>query len=188
MRPTRWVFVGLLLGLLVVGSSGPAAAQLGGECTASGVWQKKDLTVDASTIGNDLVTVPRKDTVDWQGSVGSAPGAYRGSIWLELPPPFGKVEIDSWRGTSTNTSNSGTKDYSLPKFVPAGVEFTVAGEHIDRNGVCSGTVRLQIEGGPFESPVTYVALALTIATGGPLAVMLLAMAKAAIAAGFGGAS
>ncbi|CAB4365088.1 MAG: hypothetical protein F2681_13400 [Actinobacteria bacterium] len=188
MRPTRWIFVGLLFGLLVVGSSGPAAAQLGGECTASGVWQNKGLTVDAATIGNDLVTVPRKDTVDWTGSVGSAPGTYRGSVWLELPPPFGKVEIDSWHGTGTNTANSGSKTYSLPKFVPAGVEFTVSGEHIDSNGVCSGSVRVQVEGGPFDSPVTYAALVLTIATGGPLAALLLGMAKAAIAAGFGGAS
>ena len=54
-------------------------------------------------------------------------------------------------------------------------------EHVDANGLCTGQVRLVIDGGAFESPVTYVAIALTLLTGGPLAVMLLGMIKAMLA-------
>lgn len=186
MKSIRWVLAGVLFGsVLLVGSAPRASADLSGECQASGVWTLSGQTVDAADTG--VVTLPRKDTVDWQGSVSGAPGAYSGSIWLELPPPFGKVEIDSWNGTSTNTANSGSKDYDLPTLLPAGVEFKVAGEHKDANGICSGSVRLEIEGGAFDSPIVWGALVATALTGTPLALMLIAMVKAAIGAGVGGA-
>jgi len=187
MKRIRWVCAGVMLGsLTLIGSSQPVAADLSGACEGSAVWQDSGLAVDATDSG--VVTIPRKDVVDWQGSVSSPPGDYSGSIWLELPPPFGKVEIDSWGGSSSNTANSGTKDYDIPKLVPAGVEFKVAGEHVDANGVCEGSVRLEIEGGAFDSPIVWGALALTALTGGPLALLLIAMLKSAVAAGVGGAA
>ena len=84
---------------------------------------------------------------------------------MELPPPFGSVEVDSWGGDSQTTSNSGTRNYELPSLVPAGVEFEAVGTHTDENGTCSGYVRLEIDGGPFDSPVAPVSLALTAASG-----------------------
>ena len=95
--------------------------------------------------------VQRSDTVDWQGSVAAPPGVYSGTIAVDLPPPFGEVEIDSWEGDSDSTANAGAKDYDLPSLVPAGVEFRVVGSHTDENGSCSGYVNLEIDGGPFDS-------------------------------------
>ncbi|MCB0982294.1 MAG: hypothetical protein H6513_03025 [Acidimicrobiaceae bacterium] len=165
MKGIRWVFGGLLLGAVVVGSSGPAAAQLDGSCHASGTWQNAGLTVDAAQVGDKAVTVPRSDTVHWEGSVAGPPGEHSGSIWIELPPPFGTVEIDSWGGNGVTTSNDGFEEYDLPSLVPAGVVFTVSGEHTDANGTCTGHVNFKIDGSAVSSPLTWVSLAGTAGTG-----------------------
>lgn len=172
MRFMRWSFAGTVFGLLLVGSTSTAGAGIDGisgsnGCAASGSWRKAGITVDAAT-ANGVITIPRSDTVDWQGSVAAAPGKYHGSVWVELPPPFGSVEVDSWKGDSQTTSNSGAHEYDLPKLVPAGVEFTVAGDHADENGTCSGSVKVKVAGGKFDSPLTPVSLVGTAATGAGL--------------------
>ncbi len=172
MKAMRWTCVGLLFGTVVAGSGGRAAAHLEGACQASGTWQAAGISVDATTIGDEVVTIPRRDTVDWQGSVSGPPGVHSGAIWLELPPPFGTVEIDSWGGSGVTTSNVGSEEYDLPKLVPAGVTFTVAGEHHDANGTCTGYVNLKIDGSPLSSPLTWVSLAGTAGTGAGAAMLL----------------
>ncbi len=172
MKALRWTCVGMLLGAFTVGSTGPAAAHLDGACQASGTWRNAGISVDATAIGDEVVTIPRSDTVDWQGSVSGPPGDHSGSVWLELPPPFGTVEIDSWGGSGVTTSNSGSEEYKLPKLVPAGVTFTVAGEHVDANGTCTGYVNLQVEGSALSSPITWVSLAGTVGTGAGMAMLL----------------
>lgn len=127
-----------------------------GPCTAQGTFVGTGVSVDNGTTGT--VTVLRSDTVDWSASVDGPPGVYSGSIWLELPWPFPSAEIDSWSGDSQTTSNAGSKTYDLPGFLPAGVQFDVAGEHVDANGTCSGSITLEIEGGPFGSPLTWASL------------------------------
>jgi hypothetical protein len=42
---------------------------------------------------------------------------------------------------------------------------TVHGRHVDANGVCAGSVTLQIEGSPLNSPITWVALGGTAVSG-----------------------
>ena len=123
------------------------------------------LTVDAEAIGDEVVEVERSDTVDWQGSVTAPPGVYSGTIAVDLPPPFGEAEIDSWDGESDSTANAGVKDYDLTSLVPAGVEFRVVGSHTDENGSCTGYVNLEIEGGPFDSPLAPISLAGTVVDG-----------------------
>lgn len=172
MRVLRWTCVGMLLGAGVVGSSGPASAHLDGGCQASGTWRNAGISVDAIAIGDEVVTVPRSDTVDWMGSVSGPPGEHSGAIWLELPPPFGTVEIDNWGGSGETTSNSGSEDYDLPKLLPAGVIFTVAGEHSDANGNCTGYVNLKLEGSALSSPITWVSLAATVGLGAALFMLL----------------
>lgn len=184
MRASRWLLTGLLIGsFALVGDTHPAHAQLEGPCDASGSWQDTDLVVDAATVGDEVVTIPRKDTVAWQGSVGGAPGDYTGSVSIDLPPPFGSFEVDSWSGNSDTTSNSGEKEYTLPKFVPAGVTFQVSGHHYDDNGECVGYVNIEIKGGAFDSPVTYVALALTILFGGLLGAALVPILQGIVKSG-----
>ena len=166
MKLMRWCFAGGVFALTLAGSAARTGASLdeGSACTASGTFRDAGVTVDAAT-ATGVVTVRRSDTVDWQGSVPAAPGAYSGKVWVNLPPPFGTVTIDSWSGDSQTTSNSGSKHYDLPSMVPAGVVFTVAGEHNDANGHCAGSVQLQIDGSPFGSPITWVSLGGTAVTG-----------------------
>ena len=177
VRIVRWSTAGAVFGLLLVGSSRVATAQLTSDdgCKATATWTN-GLVIDAQHTGT--VTVPRSDTVQWEGSVTGPPGGYSGSVWIELPPPFGTVEIHHWAGNSSTTSNSGQEKYDLPSAVPGGVVFTVAGRHVDANGTCAGTVDLTISGGAMKSPVTWVALGGTAASGVGLAALLRPLFKA----------
>jgi hypothetical protein len=162
------------MGLVLAGSTGRSAAQLDSDngCQGSGSFREGGFSVDAATIGDSVVKVPRSDTVDWQGSVTAAPGEYSGSIAVDLPPPFGTVEIESWKGDSQTTSNSGAEEYDLPSLAPSGVTFKVVGSHSDENGSCSGYVNVEIDGGPFDSPLAPVSLVGTAASGAGLLAML----------------
>jgi hypothetical protein len=160
----RYLALGAVaVGITLVGSAGQANADIPGtdDCQGSGEWLEDGLLVFAETDGGVYI-IPRSDSVAWEGSVAAPPGVYAGSIWVDLPPPFGKVTVDSWGGESNNTSNSGVHEYDFPTLVPAGVEFEVSGEHVDENGGCSGTITFEIDGGPFDSPVTFVALGGTL--------------------------
>jgi len=179
MKWARWVGPAAMTGLVLLISTGRAAAHLETDngCSGSGIFRDGGFAVDAEAIGDDLVTIPRSDTVDWQGSVTAPPGVYSGTIGVDLPPPFGEVQIDSWDGDSQAISNAGARDYDLPSLVPAGVEFRVVGEHTDENGSCSGYVNLQIKGGPFDSPLVYISLAGTVITGAGAVMLLRPMFK-----------
>lgn len=175
MRWGRWVAPAAVAGLVLVASAGKASAHLESDngCQASGIFRGDGLTVDAESIGDEVVKIPRVDTVDWQGSVAAPPGVYSGTIAVDLPPPFGEVQVDSWDGESDNTENAGAKDYELSSsFVPAGVEFKVVGSHVDENGSCSGYVNLEIDGGPFDSALAPISLVATVATGAGLVATL----------------
>jgi hypothetical protein len=167
----RWVAPVAATCVVIVASAGKASAHLESDngCQGSGTFREDGLTVDAESIGDEVVKIPREDTVDWQGSVDAPPGAYSGTIAIDLPPPFGEAEIDSWSGESDNTANAGERDYDLPSVVPAGVEFQVVGSHTDENGSCSGFVNLEIKGGPFDSPLAPASLVGTVAAGVGLA-------------------
>lgn len=173
MQFLRWSLAGSAFGLMLVGSSPTVGAGIDGSngCQATGSWRESGLVIDAAT-ATGVIEIPRKDTVDWQGSVAAPPGEYSGSVWVELPPPFGKVEVDTWSGDSATMANAGSHEYDLPSLVPAGVEFTVAGEHSDENGTCSGSVTVAVEGGAFDSPLAAVSLVGTAVTGAGLAAML----------------
>jgi hypothetical protein len=163
----RWLVPAVAMGVVLGGSVGKASADLESTngCAGSGTFEKGGFTVDAATVGNDVVTIPKTDTVDWKGSVSAPPGAYSGNIALDLPAPFGTLQIDSWGGNSQSTGNAGSRHYDLTSWVPAGVEFKVFGEHTDENGYCKGYVRLKVDGGPFDGPVAPISLAATLGTG-----------------------
>jgi len=173
MRFSRWCFAGAGTALLVFGSTSMAGAEISGTngCQAAGRWREAGIVVDAAS-ATGVIVIPRADTVDWEAAVAAPPGSYRGSVWVELPPPFGQMEIDSWSGDSQTTSNSGSHEYDLPSMVPAGVDIVVGGEHIDQNGTCSGAVTVQLDGGPFDSPLTAISLAGTAVTGLGMAALL----------------
>lgn len=163
----RWMAPVAMTAFVIVASAGKAGAQLDGDdgCHGSGTFVNDGLEVDAEGIKDQLVEIPRSDVVDWQGSVNAPPGKYSGSIGVDLPPPFGEVEIDSWSGNSQNTGNSGSRDYDFPSIVPAGVEFQVVGGHTDENGSCDGFVNVEIKGGPFDGPLAPASLVATAGVG-----------------------
>lgn len=156
----RYLSLGAVaIGIVLVGSASPANADIPGSsgCQGTGGWLEDGLFVLAETDGG-VYTIPRSDTVAWEGSVAGPPGIYSGSVSVDLPPPFGELLVDDWSGDSDATGNSGAHEYDFPSLVPAGVEFEVYGEHTDENGGCSGTITFEIDGGPFDSPVTPISL------------------------------
>lgn len=182
MSVRRWL-VGLLVPLGVVAVPEMAAAEISaGECTGSvqfvnGTQDGGPFTLDADHPLDDVVVVPRSDTVQWSGSSPATSGTYAGSVSVDLPFPLGAVEIEQWSGTIVTNTNAGTDTYDLPSVIPGGVEFVVSATHTDTAGTCAGSVRVKIEGGAFGSALTPVALVVTL---------VLAGAALAIAGVFGG--
>src|SRR5205085_6383822 len=98
------------------------------ECSGNGAFSKLGKTYHASDSGTD--DIERVDDVQWDGTITGVPAgqqSYSGHIQVDLPPPFGKVSVDSWSGTTDSTGNNGHKHYDIPGFVPANVTFTVSG-------------------------------------------------------------
>jgi hypothetical protein len=166
--------VGLLAGA-VLGFAAPAAAEVvdpAGACTASAAWTAGGFTrTTAQLAPGEVVEIPRGDQVAWSGAVvGPAAGAPRqvaGRVQLRLPAPFGTVDIADWGGEATEVERSGSYTYDLPSLVPSGVRLDLAASH-DEGGRrhCTAAVGLIIPGGPFDSPLTWVALAgLVVFTG-----------------------
>jgi hypothetical protein len=158
-----------LAGLFLFVDSAPASATVtpADNCIGTGDFVKSGHHYTAADAGVDKV--PRVDDVNWVGEIKipATESAYSGHIEVELPPPFGKVTIDTWQGSSDSVKNSGTKHYDIPGFVPANVEFEVSGAHTQGGITCSGSVKVKIEGSTF-GPFSIVTLALTLASGAGL--------------------
>jgi hypothetical protein len=151
----------LLGGVFFVGGASPAAAEISGPCKGSGTFTKIG-TVDGNT--SETVEVPIKDSVDWQGSIEAPAGEqpYSGKIEVELPPPFPAVKIDDWSGTTDSSGNNGTKKYDIPSWVPRNVELEVSGNHTQGSVSCSGSVKIKLEGGVFDSVAAPVSVVATV--------------------------
>lgn len=178
----RWWWLAVIVPLGVFALPGAASAGLSsGECTGSlrflgGTESGGPFTVDITEPLDDVLVIPRSDTVQWTGSTPATGGPYAGSVTVNLPFPLGSVEIESWSGTLRTNSGSGTETYDLPAIVPGGVEFDVSVVHTDAAGTCAGSVRMKIEGGAFGGVVTPIALVATV---------LLAVGAVGIAGVFG---
>ncbi|MCI0687753.1 MAG: hypothetical protein L0Y54_11020 [Sporichthyaceae bacterium] len=152
----------------------PAAADIvdpPGSCVGSATWQTglperggSFSETSAAHQPGDVIEVPRADTVEWSGQVvGPAAGTERaisGSVKVLLPAPLGGVTIGDWGGSTDKVDNTGTRSYDLPGLVPAGVEFTLSGTHSEGSSeFCSGSVKMTIAGGAFDSPLVWGAIA-----------------------------
>ena len=174
-----WTRVVLAAGAaLCLAPAGAASAELSGPCTATGVFQTgvgdEPITVDATTIGEEVVTVALSDTVAWTGTVTptATPREYSGKVAVDLPWPLGAYTVDSWRGSSDAVANEGLEEYDLPSVMPRGVVFRVEGSHSEPGVSCVGHVNLQVEGSVFKSPLTLASLALTALAGAGLAAVV----------------
>jgi hypothetical protein len=165
----RRLFILAAVGVLAFGVGAPAyAADIvtpAGACVASATWQTGGVSkTTAALTGDDVIEIPRADTVSWQGGVaGLAAGGARevaGRVALALPPPFGSITLARWQGDATEVQRSGTYSYDLPAVVPAGVLLDLHASH-DEQGRrhCTAQVAVIIAGGAFDSPLIWAALA-----------------------------
>jgi hypothetical protein len=152
----------------VLGFAAPAGAEVvdpAGACVGSAAWTSGAFTETTAQLApGQVVEIPRADKVAWSGTVvGPAVGAARqvaGRVELRLPAPFGTIDIADWGGEATDVERSGAYSYDLPKLVPSGVRLDLLASH-DEGGRrhCTAAVGLVIPGGPFDSPLIWVALA-----------------------------
>ena len=164
----------LVAAAIIVGTpallAGAAGATITGPCTASGTINGTTYQASASS-----VTIPRSGNVTWRGAVNTGSSGKRnieGKVYLEFPPPFGKVVVanGSWDGPSSSYSNRGSYHYDLPS-VLVGPKFTLSGHHAERGTVvCTGTIDIQLSGSKLKNPILLASLALTV-----LAVLNLAL-------------
>ena len=154
----------------VVANARPAAAVLDGRCTATGAFEagtkaKGPFTVDAHT--SDVVVIPLKDRVDWQGSIDITPHdrAVSGNVRIKMPWPLPSVTVESWgkNGKKAHAvDNRGIESYDLPSVIPRGVELTVQGAHNDDGASCNGSLRIEVEGSATKSWLVWPALGATV--------------------------
>jgi len=166
-RLGRWLAGGALGAAVALVPAAPAQADLilpPGACVGTAAWQGGGPNI-VSTERNpdDVIEIPRKATVNWSGRVvGPQAGTERpidGEVFIDLPPLLGGITLGQWNGRGSNVEKSGVYDYDLPSIIPAGVVFTVVGEHAENGKVhCDGEADLMIKGGPFDSPLIWVAL------------------------------
>jgi hypothetical protein len=161
---------GVAVGALVT-LAAPAGAALAGPCSGQGTFavgskeSGKGPFVAEKIPASEVITVPLKDSVTWSGSVAVAAGQrnINGFVAVKLPWPFSGFTVDSWNGPSSKVENNGVKSYKLPSLIPRDTEFKVYGAHHDANGViCTGFVRIKVEGSYFDSFLTWIALAATL--------------------------
>jgi hypothetical protein len=152
---------GFVAALLVLGAApAHANAVTTGDCRAEGTWQESGQDEKSADLApGEVVTIPRKDTVDWVGALDDRqPGDevperhVNGSFQLEIGGTW--QTIDDWDSDSTKAANSGSYDYSLPS-VLIGIEMPMRGRHYE-NGelVCAGNIVIVVEGSAFSNPLT----------------------------------
>jgi hypothetical protein len=167
-RVVRWLAAGALAAAGVMIAPAPAwadAVDPAGSCTGRGEWTTAGFSEESTDLDpEDVIEIPRADEVRWTGRVvGPTAGTPRpidGRIALALPPLLGSIPLGTWSGQGVDVEKTGTYSYDLPSWVPSDVEFDLRARH-DEGGKrhCTGAVGLIIEGGPFDSPLIWVALA-----------------------------
>ena len=153
--------------VLGAGVAAPAADIVtpAGACVASATWQTGGVAMTSTALnGDDVIEIPRADTVSWQGGVaGPAAGGERdvaGRVSLALPPPFGSIDLAQWQGDATEVQRAGSYSYDLPAIVPAGVLLDLNASHDEKGRRhCTAQVAVIIAGGPFDSPLIWAFLA-----------------------------
>jgi hypothetical protein len=178
---SRDLAAGIVVGVVLIGvlastgvvhaqptaSDGTVAADLDGPCTATATINETGATVDPSASGG-VYTAPFEGSASYTGSIAvpAEPRAFSGRVWVETPPGIPSITIKDWSDDDgENVSDSGTVDWSIPQIVPGGVTVTVSGVHNDASATCTGSIKVELEGGFMDSPVGPASVALTVLTG-----------------------
>ena len=144
----------------------PAGATLEGGCTAVATFLlgvgAGSVTIDVGAASaSEPVEIAATDTVEWRVTVpgsSTTPEPMRGRLEIDLPWPLGTQTLESWSGTATQGEATGLYTYELTKAFPRGTPFTVTGTHSEPGVTCVGEVSLQVDGGPFDTWLIWVAL------------------------------
>jgi hypothetical protein len=137
-----------------------------GACTASGQWAHAGFTRNSTDYSpSDVVLVPQRDVVNWEGHEFGKPIGYFGPARaidgaVQLHIPFGvNVSIWHWSGQhSQRYSNRGQESYNLPSAL-IGIKLKLSGyENDDKNRVCTGSVYLEVSGSKLKNPVGWAGL------------------------------
>lgn len=150
-----------------------------GGCTANAVID--DGTVIDPYVSSGVYEVPISGSATYEGSVPEVetPRPINGKVEILTPPGIPNISIDdkwTWDDPeATRLDDSGEVSWDLPSVLPRGVQITVEGFHAE-NGtvVCEGSVTIEFEGGPFDSPLTPISLVGTALAGAGVFVASLA--------------
>ena len=162
------------VGALVVGAAVVLPVAVGsadvvspaGACTATGHWVHAGFSRSSTQYQpNDVVLVPQKDTVNWEGHQFGKPIGYFGPPRpidgaVQVAVPFGiKVTIWHWGGDkSPRYSNEGQESYNVPSAL-IGVKLKLSGFQSD-NGkqVCAGSVYVEVTGSKTKNPIGWAGI------------------------------
>lgn len=154
---------------MLAGTAAPAGATFDENtigCAGSATITDDDGATYDIDADDDRVVVPRVGSAAWQGSIATVTHNHSGEVRLELGPA--SVTVGEWgpaENAGDKSSASGTQE--LPEAlanVPTG-RYDVSGFHQGDEGRCSGSVTVEFEGSPFDTPIGVVTAGLTLLTG-----------------------
>ncbi|MEX2625799.1 MAG: hypothetical protein WD225_02885 [Ilumatobacteraceae bacterium] len=138
-----------------------------GLCTASATLSN-GVTVDPYASAGTY-PIPIEGSADYQGAVEAdveTPRPISGEVTIRTPPGIPAVTVtEAWEWSNDSSdalSDSGSVSWELPSALPRGVPITVEGFHQDQGVRCEGSITVELEGGAFDSPLTFAALGGTV--------------------------
>jgi hypothetical protein len=163
--PFRYLVIGgLVAGMAFLVPAATASADVvkpPGACTATGHWLGAGFTKNSTDYNsNDVIVIPQKDVVDWEGHELGKPIGYfgparpiDGAVTVTLPFDI-KVNVWHWGGDkSPRYSNKGQESYNVPSAL-IGIKLQLSGfEKDNHNLVCSGSVYLEVAGSKTKNPI-----------------------------------
>lgn len=120
----------------------------------------KTYDIDAT---DKTAVVPREGSAAWDGTVSTVTHDHSGEIAIQIGPV--KQKIDDW-GPSPNDGDEPSKSdvKEIPSFfaqVPSG-KYELSGFHQGNEGRCAGKITVEIDGGPFDTPIGLGTAALSV--------------------------
>jgi hypothetical protein len=152
-------------------------ASFSGPCTAHATISSSGATVNPAASGG-VYSAPISGSATYTGGIAvpAQPRAFNGKVWVVTPPGIPTFTLKSWSDIDGDKiSDAGTVTWDLPDAMPRGVRFTVTGFHQETGVRCEGSIQVQVDGGFTDSPLGWVALALTAL--GAIGVLFAAMPK-----------
>ncbi|MGI9602684.1 MAG: hypothetical protein ACR2QE_12415 [Acidimicrobiales bacterium] len=170
IRARLALFVAVGVGISAMAAA-PAGAHISDGCSGEAIFPDGVVVNPAE---GDEFTVARSGSVDWFGQIGDGTEetperTHSGRAEIQLPPLASSIlglfsddsepDVRTWGvDDATTTFDDGSTKYEIPIWVPAGARVRVEAVHIDPVQNCDGYVILIIDGNPFASPTTLIAL------------------------------